>query len=304
MTARINNTEGKLLCGGAAVILILSCVWVGRGQAGLRHLRHRSVALAVTGSAYQPEKWPQPEAQVRDWPSPVAQASGTGWCYEVFTPPVIYANAPATGFTVGQPTQNGADPALLDGELLAVKPEPYRLQLMGYVGLPGQYRALFVRPGQPGTLLIREGHCMADLGLILRSIKVDNISRLPGGSAQVRATQAILHDARSGEDVVLDSRTTRHTGALLAVLRAAGERRSRERREGDDWTLGTVTYRVERIQLDPPEVVLTRPGVDPSRPARMVIHPASGVHHLGQPSANSSAVTTISTAAGLASARD
>jgi hypothetical protein len=301
MTARINISDGKLLLVGAAGIFILSCVWVGAGQEDIRRLRRPWVAFAGPGPAYHPGSWPRPDATVRDWPSPTAQSSGPGWNYEVFTPPVIYSNALATDFRVAAPARQGADSTRLNGELLAVKPEPYRLQLMGYVGRPGDYRAIFVRPGQPGTLLMREGQDLPDLGLTFLSLVVKNFSGDPAGRAPA---QAILHDARSGENVVLECRSIRHTGVLLAVLRTAGERQPREWREGDAWTAGSVMYRVERIQLAPPEVIVTRRGPEHSRPERMELYPAHGDNHPVRKIVSASAITAGSTAAGLASDRD
>jgi hypothetical protein len=301
MSAGHKFSGDKLLFLGAAVIFILSCNWIRVRQADIRHLRQWPLPSVRTGSAYRPEKWPMPDATSRSWPGPPTPAAGSGWNYEVFTPPPIYSNADATEFSVAAPLPTGASPSELEGELLAVKPEPFRLQLMGYVGGPGSYRGVFVRPGQPGTLLIREGQDLPELGLTLLRLMVKNNTGLIGGPTRA---QAILRDARCGENVVLDCRSIRHTGALLAVLRSAGERQPRECREGDNWSSSGVAYRIERIQLDPPLIALTRSGPDQLHPERKVLLPVSADHRPGTIIANASASSPGSRPAGLATDHD
>ncbi|MBI2498579.1 MAG: hypothetical protein HYV75_11890, partial [Opitutae bacterium] len=49
--------------------------------------------------------------------------------------------------------------------------------------------------------------------------------------------------------------------------------RPHEMREGDTFSDGNSTYRVERIQLDPPEVVVARTASGRSQPEMKILRP-------------------------------
>lgn len=237
--------------------------WWWQQQAGLRRLRAERGAVALTGSAYAPATLPVVESAAEPWTKPRAQAAGAAWIYELFTPPVIYYHASARSFAVFPPASFTESATQVFGvELLAVKREPFRLQLVGYVGTPGDYVGAFVSSQVPETLLARSGRRFAQLGLALKSLevrKVDVSPQTPRALHDVAAV-AVLQDERTGEDVTLDTRGPRLTDTPLAVFRLPGESKGkpRELHEGDTWQQGDATYRIERIQLDPPEVVVAR----------------------------------------------
>ena len=75
---------------------------------------------------------------------------------------------------------------------------------------------------------------------------------------------------------MLDSRARKLTDTPLAVFSLPGTAgKSRELREGDTFSDDAATYRIERIQLDPPEVVVARitPGLP--MPEIRVLRPAA-----------------------------
>ena len=89
------------------------------------------------------------------------------------------------------------------------------------------------------------------------------------------AAEATLYDERIAGEVVLDSR-----GRTLlrpeATLRLAGEERgSVAVREGDDFQDGDTVYRVERIRLDPPEVVIAQQAPETAEREVHVLHVAA-----------------------------
>lgn len=157
--------------------------WWWQQQAGLRRLRAERGAVALTGSAYAPATLPVVESAAEPWTKPRAQAAGAAWIYELFTPPVIYYHASARSFAVFPPASFTESATQVFGvELLAVKREPFRLQLVGYVGTPGDYVGAFVSSQVPETLLARSGRRFAQLGLALKSLevrKVDASSWIP-----------------------------------------------------------------------------------------------------------------------------
>lgn len=279
MSQLIQSAYDKILLTLAVSAVGLSVVWVWRQQDGIRYLQGEATAPALSGPAYAVTGWGLPGATVAVWPKAPSQSQGSGWLYEVFTPPVIYYNSLARSFAVSPPSTLTEPGVVVFGlELLAVKLEPYRLQLMGYFGAPGDYLAAFVSPQSPETLLARAGHRFDRLGLTLKSFDVRKVtveSREPGPVYDVAAL-AVLQDEQSGNEIVLDSRSRKLTDTPLAVFSVPGTAgKSRELHEGDTFADDGATYRIERIQLDPPEVVVARTTPGLPVPEMRVLRPAA-----------------------------
>lgn len=282
MNTQLKRNFDKLLLAFALSLLGASAGWVWLQQPALSSLRHQPVAAHLTGQEHAAATWRGPDQAPVVWPKPGVQSHGAGWLYEVFTPPVIYYNAVAKTFMVTPPQYFGEGNAPLFGvELLAVRLEAYRLQLVGYFGAPGDYLAAFVTPGDAATLLAREGRTFADLGLTLKNFSVRKVLVEHDDPWPVYdiAAQAVLFDEKSGTEVVLDNRMRKLTDTPLAVLRLAnGTAGARELHEGDTLRDDSGVYRVERIQLDPPEVVVAReiPGLP--LPERKILRPMETVN--------------------------
>ncbi|MDI1337580.1 MAG: hypothetical protein PSU94_15465 [Lacunisphaera sp.] len=267
----------KLLFALAAALAAASCLWLWRQQGDIRRLHALPVAASLAGAAYEPAGLHLPETKAAAWPKAPAQSHGSGWLYEVFTPPVIYYNTLARSFTVTPPMYPGETNTPFGLELLAVKQEQFRLQLVGYFGAPGDYLAAFTSSRQPETLLARAGRHFEGLGLILKSFDVRKITVVHNDPWPVYdiAALAVLTDEETGADVVLDSRARKFTDTPLAVLQALTGGPRREVREGDTFDDENSTYRIERIQLDPPEVVVARTTSGLPQPETKILHPAA-----------------------------
>lgn len=275
---------------GAMAACVVAAVWWWREQPALAALRRPPPAAVLHGGAFVPPSLTngaaaREVAAGRTWRRPEAQSSGAGWVYEVFTPPVIYYHAGAKAFAVTPPEVLARGPAVAaEGdaafglELLAVKREPYRLQLAGYFGAPGNYLGAFVSHLVPETLLGRAGKRFAQLQLALLSLEIrkfDLASDEPVAAYEMAAV-AVVHDEQAGADVTLDSRAPTYTETPLAVLRLGLGAEAREYHEGEILREAAATYRIERIQLDPPEVVVARelPGL-PHPELRLLRPPAA-----------------------------
>ncbi len=68
---------------------------------------------------------------------------------------------------------------------------------------------------------------------------------------------AVLQHEKTGTEVVLDSRR-KPAGIAQAVLREAAGHPPHTLQEGGLLAQGGATYRIQRIQADPPEVVVVR----------------------------------------------
>ena len=277
MIELIKSSYDKLLAALGATLLAVSGGWIWLHQVDLARLRHQPVAAELVGAVYTVSGLMMPETKITAWAKPAPQSHGSGWLYEVFTPPVIYYNTLVKSSTVTPPinlTDGGAPFGL---ELLDVKFEPYRLQLVGYFGEPGDYLAAFVSPNQPETLLARSGRRFDQLGLTLKSFDVRKVEVAHTEAWPVYdvAALAVLFDEKSGTEVVLDSRARKLTDTPLAVLRLVAEGSApRTLHEGDTFSDDTGSYRIERIQVDPPEVVVAKQTPGLPLPETRILRPA------------------------------
>ncbi len=286
MNLSLRDHTDKLALLGAAALLAAGAGWSWRERPVLASVARTPVVPELTGAAHTPANQPTLARKAVNWRKPAAQSGGAesgrgggpGWVYEVFTPPIVYYNTLARSFSVTPPSYADGGAAAFGLELLDVKRELYRLQLAGYFGGPGDYLAAFVSPLTPETLLGREGRRFEELGLILRSFEVKKIvvDHLDAQPVYDVAAFATVHDEQGGTDVVLDSRSRKHTDTPLAVLRLTlgGAPAPREVHEGDSLSDGIATYRVERIQLDPPEVVVAKHTPGLPFPETVILRPA------------------------------
>jgi hypothetical protein len=276
MTATLRQHPEKVAAALALGALATITVMTWRQHAGdLARMAREPVGAELTGDIYLAGKTAGLRAIAANWPKPAPQSGGRGWLYEVFTPPVIYFNPLARTFSVTAPGDD-ATGAAFGFELIGVELEPYRLQLAGYYGVPDELVGAFTSRQLAAPLLGRNGRNFPELGLTLRRLEVRKVPVNPGDAVPAFEVAAIatLFDERAGAEVTLDSRARKLTDTPLARLRLATEKRPREFREGDEFTDSAATYRVERVQLDPPEVVISRQVAGLPFPETKVLRPA------------------------------
>ncbi len=281
MTHLIKRIYERIVFTVALVMTGASVVWFWRQQADIRSLHRELIRPALSGPAYATTQWPLPHAPGALWSKPPAQSRGSDWLYEVFTPPVIIYNRVAQSFEVASPHAPAKPVAAEPGlQLLSVKIEPYRLQLVGYFGKPGDYQAAFATPHSSETILARPGHRFETLALTLKSFDVRKVAIEGGAQGPVYevAALAVLQDEIAGTEVVLDSRTRKLTDTPLAVFNRVGETDgARELHEGDTFSCDEAVYRVERIQLNPVEVVIARTSTSLTVPEMRSLRPVGQV---------------------------
>lgn len=260
----IENHCPQLLCALAGSLLAVSAGWTWQQQANVRQLKRLPVAVEFSGMRYELPGLRSPESTTAVWPEAPAQSRGDGWVYEVFTPPVVCYDPLTRALTVASPLHPPGAGTPFDLELLEVKPEPYRLQLVGYVGEPGGYLAAFVSSSLPETLFARAGSRLERLGLTLQCFEVKK-----------SVARAVLLDENTGAEVVLDSRTRKLTDLPLAGFKRPGLAQPCVLHEGDTLTDDTSSYRIERIQLDPPEVAVTKQVTGLALAETRMLHPVA-----------------------------
>lgn len=267
----------RLAVALAVAALCVAAGWPWHQRAGLHRLRREPIATALSGEPYARAEFAAVPAMAEPWAKPVPQSAGGGWVYELFAPPPIYYDATVRAFAVSPPVAGAERTGTVFGlELLAVKREPFRLQLVGYVGTPGDYLAAFVSEQTPETLFGRAGRRFDRLGLALKSFEIRRGSGTPARPAAELTAVATLLDERAGGEVTLDNRGLKLTDTPVAVLRvgAANPAKPRVLRQGEAFEQDDATYRIEHIQLDPPEVVVAKHVAGLPFPETRVLRPA------------------------------
>lgn len=280
MRQLIRSAYEKLVFGLVLAAAGLGVAWFWHQQGTVRNLRAEVTTISLSETGYVAANWRPPESISAEWVVPPPQSKGSGWLYAAFTPPVIYFNAVTGSFDVTPPAVAESLEGETGLELLAVRLQPYRLQLVGYFGEPGDYLAIFVSSLSPDTLLARPGHRFDELGLRLKSFDVRKVTvgGNDAGPVWEVAALAVCQDEATGSEVVLDSRKRRFTQTPLAVFKVPGSAgRPHELLEGDSFTAGGATYHIARIQLDPPEVVVARATAGLPGPEMQLLRPPAQV---------------------------
>jgi hypothetical protein len=237
-------------------------------------------ALNFSAPPYQATIAELPPTKTEAWTPPAPQPRGPEWLYEAFTPPEIFYNPRAQQFTVRPPVSGTSDEVAepFGLELVEVRPDPFRLQLIGYVGDEGNWRGTFenVRSGE--IFLAREGRRIAELGLTIKSFEVraQPVPIEQSMTTRQRVATAVVHDEKAKRDITLTHRERQVSDTLSALVVPAGEATVREVRQGESFSAGGAVYRVERIQQTPPQVDIMKQSPNLAQPERRVLTPRTG----------------------------
>lgn len=269
-------TSAKPLLLGATALLMVSV-----GVCGTLIWRLRAAAPlgrpALTATAYVPVAVAIPAAKNTVWETPAPLARGRDWLYDVFTPPEIFYHPRTRQFAVSAVVVVADEtPEIPFGmELVSVRPEPFRLQLIGYVGGAGEGepRGIFENRLSGEVFLASAGHRVADLALSVKrfQVRAESVAIPERMNFRARVATAVIHDSRSNRDVTLTQRERHFTGNAFALVALAGESTPREVRSGDTVNLGPVTYRIEKIALDPVALDVTKTAPDLPAPQRRTL---------------------------------
>lgn len=205
------------------------------------------------------------------WPEPVRAADAGAWVFQLFTPPVIRRDAASGGFQIDS-FQRVTPPVAAPGiRLLAVRREPYRLQVEAIFGAPGEWIAVVSGPAAD-TQVARPGQRFESLGLSLLRFAEDDSAAEGASDARV----AIFADDHTGAEMALRLGTRPYEPAMSAVLQVQAGESDREVWLGDAVETANGLYRVARILAEPAEVVLVRETRHPSDAEVLVLRLDAG----------------------------
>ena len=271
-------SNDKVLIGTALLLVVASAAVFG--TLAWRHVGAPvgpAPTVELASTPYEATAPSAPPVKTETWAAPVAQSRGREWIYDTFTPPEIFYNARSKQFTVKPPSSLLDEEAqeVFGLELVTVRPEPFRLQLIGYAGGEGHWRGTFqvVKTGE--VFLGTTGKSVPALSLSIKSLDVSLQPVRMGESMttkQLTAT-AVIRDEKSGRDVTLTHRERAFTGTLSAFVAAPGESATREVRIGDIFKRGETTYKIEKVLNTPPSIEVVKESPTLSQPDRRVLLP-------------------------------
>jgi hypothetical protein len=88
-----------------------------------------------------------------------------------------------------------------------------------------------------------------------------------------RVATAVIVDERARREVTLTHRERQFTGGFSAFVALPGEAATREVRAGETFKIGDAAYRVEKIQLAPPSIDVTKESPTLAQPDRRTLTP-------------------------------
>lgn len=272
------TTNDKIIIGAACLLVLASAG--GFGTLVWRHVGFPAgevPTVELSSAAYTPRGAEAPAVKTETWAAPVAQSRGREWIYDTFTPPEIFYNVRSKQFTVKPPSGLVEEELLEDFgiELVMVRPEPFRLQMIGYVGGEGSWRGMFQNVLTGEVFLASAGRRIPSLGLAIKSLEV-RPQPVRSGESMVtnqRVATAVIRDEKAGSDVVLTHRERQFTGLISAFVAAPGESATREVKNGDVFKIGEATYRVEAVKFSPPTLEITKEAPSLTQPDRRVLTP-------------------------------
>ena len=253
----------KVLLGTTALIALGSAAVFGAlAWRSARSVQAPIPTVEIADTPYVAAIADAPPIKTNPWNAPTSQSRGRDWLYDTFTPPEIFYNARSKQFTVKPPSslQDGEVEEAFGLELVSVRPEPFRLQLIGYVGEEGNERGMFENILTGEVFLAAAGRRVPNLALSISKLEVraQPVALADSMTTKQRVATAVVRDEKNGRDVTLTHRARHFTGTVTAFVAAAGQSATREVRPGDVFKQGEATYRVDKVLLTPPSIEVTK----------------------------------------------
>jgi hypothetical protein len=205
------------------------------------------------------------------WPAAPGQTRGAEWIYDVFTPPEIYYSEATKEFSVTPPIPPVVvkPPEIPFGlELVEIKQDVFRLQLVGYVGNAGSYLGTFENTVTGDTFLAKASKKVPALGLTIRAFEVKRNLVPAKDSMPIYETvaTAVVVDDKTGSEVTLTNKQRLIKGSPIAILKATGSEKLFEQKADTSFSVGDVHYSVGAITTEPAAAEVTKTAPDLKSP--------------------------------------
>lgn len=271
------KSQDKILFGAALLLLLASAGWMALQGPKLSQLNDSNV-VNPTSSDYVAAGIDAPAVATKTWPKAGAQSSGAEWVYDVFTPPEIYYDTVSKKFSVTPPIVLPPGPEVVvpfGVELVQIKPDAFKLQLVGYIGSEGDYRGTFENTVSGETVIGRAGKVIPSLGLTIKSFEVKKIKITSKESMDTYVTEAIavVVDTKTGDQVTLTNKQRSISGEPFAVLKVDGSDQPVPYRAGATFQVGEAKYTVVTVTAEPPSAQVRKESSDLKEPIIKTLTP-------------------------------
>ncbi len=263
MVAKIYD---KVLLVVAILLVVASVVLVGMLKQRFDPLLLSAPATPAQKGAYARVSVPVAEVKTEEWKDPSAQSDGPDWVYEVFTSPKIYyLPGPPPKFIAHAPTLVPIPPQPPFGLVFwQVKPDPFRLQLVGFVGQDGVFSNSQIGDPMDGqTFLARSGKELPELHLLIKSFEVKLLPMLdlPEGSTPIYeyAGVAVVEDTMTKEDTTLTTQSRLLNGRSYAMIKTVDGVALDPMKAGATIALPNGRkYKIDEVSDTPPVIKVTK----------------------------------------------
>ncbi len=264
---RLLHHADKIGLVACVLLFLASALWAAMRLRHIEDIAGLNAAGGISSARYEPQPVPMPTIPPVFWPEPPAQSAPRRWVYDAFTPPVIYFNPQTREFTVTRPEMKlpvvDTTEAPFEVELVRVRQEPYRIQLVGYAGNDADYIAHIQIVDTGEVVLARPGanYGEAKGDFTLRSFDVRRVTTNSSDSMPVVETVgfATVLDGRTGREVTLTTHERLMLPHLQCVLRTrVYPPEEHVLREGMKITVNGYEYLVVQLSLHPAQAVVSR----------------------------------------------
>lgn len=275
------KSQDKIIFGVALLVLLSAGAWTFLQQAKVAALRNVSSSTSGSQAAYVPTGVDAPTVSTSTWPTAPAQPRGKLWVYDVFTPPEIYYNEATKEFSVTPPTPPAPpeQPKVIPFglELVEIKQDVFRLQLVGYVGNVGTYMGTFENTVTGDTFLAKAGKKVPALGLTIRDFDVKRTLVPAKDSMPIYETlaTAVVIDDKTGEQITLTNKERRIKGTPIAIFKVTGSEQVFHQKSDTSFSVGDVQYSVGPVTSEPAAAEVTKkaPGLKSPETKTLTIAP-------------------------------
>ena len=258
----------KPLCVTAFLLVLAAAGWFMVHEQSKLNPSFSAPTAGGPPKAYAATGITAPTVGGTNWEAPGSESAGAEWVFHVFTPPQIFYKDGV--FSLKMPEGPKPPPTPPFGlELVAIKPDLFRLQLVGFMSDNGVAVGTFTNMLSGDTFLAQSGFAVPEIDLTIRDFVVKE-APIPGLPPENDVTEpaafANAVDGKTGVVTAISSQNRVYNGAPFVILKVtAGDRMGdliQDVKEGGNFTVGNSTYTIGKASESPLQVEVTKVSPD------------------------------------------
>ncbi len=272
----------KPLCVTAFLLVLAAAGWFMVHEKSKLAPTFKAPTAGGPPAAYAVAGLTAPTVLTSDWKAPGPESAGPEWFFQVFTPPKIYYTNGQ--FSVEIPDHFVAPTPPFGVELVAIKPDLFRLQVVGFYLDNGVAVGTFTNMLTGDTFLGQAGLAVPDLDLTIRDFAIKD-APVPGLPPDNDLTEPAgfsnVVDSKTGTVTLISTQSRVVNGSPFAVFKIiAGDRMGeliQDVKEGGTFKVGDSTFTIGEVKETPMQVVVTKvsPAIKDGTPDTQTLTPGS-----------------------------